>query len=246
MRQLMINISHEMRSSLTNAQLSLGISEEALGALARFLPEGGEKERLVRNLALARDELQARGGMAESGLLGGKLELRHEGLDLAPLDFSSLCRQALARHASRAAVRSLDLSGKIETGLWLMGDEILLDRLLANIMDNAIKYTGGGGDVRLALSADGEDVLLSCLNTHPPLDEGQLKNLCFPCYRADQGRSHGSGLGMYLAARIASLHGGALRADNAAGGLLISVSLPLPEEMKAARETGPEPPKAVR
>jgi signal transduction histidine kinase len=233
MKQLMINISHEMRSSLTNAGLSLGLSEEALASLARFLPDGEKKDRLIRNLALARDELTAMGGMAESGLLGGKLELRHEGLDQSPLDFSSLCRQAVARHASRAMVREIDLVGRIEPGLWLMGDEIILDRLLANILDNAVKYTLKGGRILLALALVDGNVLLSCLNTHPPLGEDELKNLCLPYYRADQGRSHGSGLGMYLAARIASLHGGSLTAENAADGLLISVTLPLPEEMKS-------------
>jgi two-component system sensor histidine kinase CpxA len=229
MKQLMANISHEMRSAVTNVSLSLELSEEALKSLFPVLPTGPEKERLVRNVTLARDELDTLDNMVASGLLGGKLDLRQEGLELNPLDFSSLCRQLLQRNANRAAHRGISLSGDVEPGLWLLGDEILLDRLLANILDNAVKYTSAGGQIELMLSSSQDFLVLRCLNTHPHLPEEQLKRLCLPYYRAEQGQIQGSGLGLYLASRIAFLHGGKFAIENAPRGLLFTIALPLPD-----------------
>jgi two-component system sensor histidine kinase CpxA len=229
MRQLMANISHEMRSAVTNVSISLEISDETLKQLLPVLPAGSERERLARNITLARDELDTLENMVASGLLSGKLDLRHEGLELSPLDFSSLCRQLLQKNASRASHRSITLKGNVEPGLWLMGDEILLDRLLANVLDNAVKYTPADGQIELSLTSFQDCLILKCLNTHPPLPEEQLKRLCLPYYRAEQGRIQGSGLGLYLASRITILHGGSFSAENDPKGILFTIILPLPE-----------------
>ncbi|MDR1297257.1 MAG: HAMP domain-containing histidine kinase [Deltaproteobacteria bacterium] len=235
MKQLMANMSHEMRSTVTNISVSLEISEEAAAAMLASLPETRHKERFVRNLGQAKAELDLLGNMISSGLLGGKLDLRHEELELDPLDFSSLCRQVLNRHKPRALRERLKLICRAEPGVWLMGDEVLLDRLLVNILDNALKYTSPGGKIELRLQAEGEFVILACHNTHPPLTEEQLKKLCLPYFRVEQSHIQGSGLGLYLVERIAALHGGGLTAQNLADGLLFTIHLPLPDE--AARRT---------
>ncbi|MDR1110342.1 MAG: HAMP domain-containing histidine kinase [Deltaproteobacteria bacterium] len=230
MKQLMANMSHEMRSTVTNIGLSLEITEEAFESVLSMQPAIPERERILRNISQARLELEILENMVASGLLGGKLDLRHEILEFDPLDFSSLCRQVIDRHSNRAAHGGISLSGQVEPGLWIIGDEILLDRLLANILDNAIKYTSFGGQIELALVSGPDFLTISCLNTHPPLTDEQLKCLCLPYYRVEQGQIQGSGLGLYLARRITDLHGGKFTVENDQQGILFSIYLPLPNE----------------
>jgi signal transduction histidine kinase len=229
LKQLMANMSHEMRSTVTNISLSMEITEESLNPYLGEIPEAS-KNRIARNLSQARTELDILENMVASGLLGGKLDLRHEGLDSGPLDFSSLCREVLDRHAHRAIHGGLELSGNLVEGIWLLGDEVLLERLLTNILDNAVKYTLPGGKIELNLNANQDSVILTCLNTHSPLSDEQLKNLCLAYYRVEQGQVQGSGLGLYLAHRITVLHGGQLNTENTSQGLLFTFTFPVPDE----------------
>jgi signal transduction histidine kinase len=230
MKLLMANMSHEMRSVVTNIAWSLEITEETLLPFLNSRPKSEAGQKIAFNLSQARAELDLLENMVASGLLGGKLDLRHETIELGPLDFSSLCRLALDRATWRADQAGLSLSGQVEPDLWLLGDELLLDRLLANILDNALKYTQKGGFIELKLTTEADFLLLTCLNAHEALPEDQLKNLCRPYYRADSSQVQGSGLGLYLANRVTELHGGRLTVTNVDLGLLFTVSLPQPDE----------------
>ncbi|MDR1678005.1 MAG: HAMP domain-containing protein, partial [Deltaproteobacteria bacterium] len=117
MKQLMANMSHELRSSVTNLSMSLEILEAALnaptakptlnGASPAVDSEPGsvakEANLISENLNQARLEVNLLENMVASGLLGGKLDLKHEELESAPLDFSSLCRQTVSRFTHLAA-----------------------------------------------------------------------------------------------------------------------------------------------
>jgi signal transduction histidine kinase len=230
MRRLMANMSHEMRSSVASLSMSLEIIAEALDPSLSALA-GQEAQTVAKSLSLARLEIDLLENMMASGLLGGKLDLKHEGLEAAPLDFSSLCRQAASRHALRASLKEIELESHVQNGLWLYGDEILLDRLLANVLDNALKYTEPGGKVAFKLKEDDGQLVVVCHNPHPPLSEEQLSNLCLPYYRAEEGRVYGSGLGLYLVKKIVLLHQGQIEIENRDQGVAFSIRLPLPREV---------------
>jgi signal transduction histidine kinase len=231
MKQLMANMSHEMKSTVTSLSMSLEITEEELSPLLASLKDDTYRERIAKNLRQARAELEHLENMVSSGLLGGKLDLCHDTLDCAPLDFSSLCRETVCRYTQRAEQNGLSLISSLDDGLWLLGDEVLLDRLVANIVDNACKYTFPGGEIYVSLKVEREFLLFCCLNSHSPLTTEQLNNLCLPYYRAEQGHIQGSGLGLYLANRITVLHGGNFAVENDPQGLLFTISLPLPDEL---------------
>ncbi|MDR2443190.1 MAG: HAMP domain-containing histidine kinase [Deltaproteobacteria bacterium] len=233
MRQLMANMSHEMRSCVANLSMCLEILS---GQYKTNAPSSKAADSTIAtsvinssdHLNQARLEVQLLENMVASGLLGGKLDLMHEELEAAPLDFSSLCRQVWGRHRHRTALKGVPLNGDIDTDLWLMGDEILLDRLLDNVLDNALKYTEPDGQITFSLKAHLNELVAECINTHPPLSEEQLTNLCLPYYRAEEGRVYGSGLGLYLVKKIALLHGGKVTVSNRRGCVAVTISLPLP------------------
>ncbi|MDR1678132.1 MAG: HAMP domain-containing histidine kinase, partial [Deltaproteobacteria bacterium] len=151
-------------------------------------------------------------------------------LESAPLDFSSLCRQTVNRFTHLAALKNITLKRDIDEELWLFGDEIILDRMLANVLDNAIKYTKPDGHIAFSIKTDGDFLIVTCLNTHPPLSAEQLQNLCLPYYRAEEGRIYGSGLGLYLVKKIVLLHGGSLEVKNDPPGVCVTIKLPRPDE----------------
>ncbi|MDR0548246.1 MAG: HAMP domain-containing histidine kinase [Deltaproteobacteria bacterium] len=226
-KQLMANMSHETRSSVASLSMALEILDGALKASPPNFDQPLAKT-VADCLSQARLEVNLLENMVASGLLSGKLELRHQEVELAPLDFSSLCRQVVKRNAYRAGLKKIDFSSQIDSGLWLLGDEALLDRLLANVLDNALKYTEPKEKVVFSLAQEKSDVLVACYNDHQPLSEESLENLGLPYYRAGESRVYGSGLGLYLVKKIVSLHKGEIEVENHEKGVLLSVRLPLP------------------
>lgn len=226
LKGLMANMSHEMRSSVSSLSMCLEILEEALArGDASLDPE--TRSLIARNLGQARLEAGLLESMVESGLLGRKLDLKHELAEPAPLDFSSLAREVAARHALRADLKRVALLSSITPDVWLSGDEALLDRLLSNIVDNALKYSPTGGEIRLTLSAGSDSAVIVCQNTHAPIEGELLKSLGKPYFRAEPGHVYGSGLGLYLVGKIAALHKGALTLSNCEIGLEARVELPI-------------------
>ncbi|MDR1656548.1 MAG: HAMP domain-containing histidine kinase [Deltaproteobacteria bacterium] len=238
MRQLMANMSHEMRSCVANLSMCLEMLSGQLppAAVAPLSSSNGEPSSkppagFHEPLNQARLEVELLKNMVASGLLGGKLDLRHEELEPAPLDFSSLCRQVLGRYRHRSSLKAVPINAHIETDRWLLGDELLLDRLLDNILDNALKYTGPSGEITFSLKARPNELVVESINTHPPLTAEQLANLCLPYYRAEEGRVYGSGLGLYLVKKIALLHCGSVEVSNCDQGVAVTIRLPLPADI---------------
>jgi signal transduction histidine kinase len=113
------------------------------------------------------------------------------------------------------------------------GDERWLHQLVANLLDNALKFTPGGGRVQVAVAAAGACVRLTVLDTGPGIPAGSLERVFDRFYQADparnRARTSGSGLGLAICAWIAGAHGGRIRAANRPeGGAAFTVELPLP------------------
>ncbi|MDR1296311.1 MAG: HAMP domain-containing histidine kinase [Deltaproteobacteria bacterium] len=227
MRMFITNISHEIRSTVTSLTMCLEFLEEAVNSLLSK-DKNHDSERIELNLRQARQEIDLLQNMVDSGLLSGKLDLDQERVDQNPLDLSSVCRDVIARHALHTASKELILNSDIKTDLWMFGDEMLMDRLLANVIDNALKYTAAGGEITIRLGDDDDGMIFTCLNTHPPLADEQLSSLCLPFYRADSDHVYGSGLGLYLVRKIADIHKGKFNIENNQGGILLSIVFPKP------------------
>lgn len=103
------------------------------------------------------------------------------------------------------------LSEHVTSGLTLLGDDGQLRRLMAILLDNAIKYAGERGAVTVTLDCQGEKLRLSVHNTGPAIPAGHLPHLFERFYRADAARDRdqgGYGLCLAIARSIAETHGG--------------------------------------
>ena len=107
----------------------------------------------------------------------------------------------------------------------------MVQRMLSNLMDNAIKYTSSGGKVTISASEKDAQVLVSVQDTGCGISPGDLPRIFERFYRCDQSRSKpGIGLGLSLARAIARAHGGDITATSIPGqGSTFTVTLPRSE-----------------
>jgi signal transduction histidine kinase len=208
--------SHELRTPLSiirgEAELNAArpdIDQATRAASERILHAVDRSERLVDGLlALSRSE---------------STMLEDARLDLADLMGDVVGEQVPA--ADGAGVRiELDL-----TAAPLDGDAALLRRLVANLVDNAIRYNLPGGVVEISLSTDDDRAELAVANTGPPMTDSDLETLFRPFARGDWARRNrtGFGLGLAIVRSVAVAHGGTVAAEaRPGGGLVVRVRLP--------------------
>jgi signal transduction histidine kinase len=122
----------------------------------------------------------------------------------------------------------VDLAAAAPAGLRVTADRVRLRQALANLVDNAVKYTPRGGHVRLGARAEAGRVVLECADDGPGIAPEDRPRIWDRLYRGDQSRSEkGLGLGLSLVRAIAHAHGGEASVEPAAGGgSLFRLSLP--------------------
>ncbi len=218
MRELVANISHEMRSPLARIQVSMAMLEEDVAGNAKA----------AGRIALINEELDSMNALIGATLLSSKLDLQPAAVPEDAVAFSDLCAEACRRHAPVFARRGLRFRPKIRENVVVTGEETLLSTLVSNLLDNAAKYTAEGGAVGLRLGADADGVLLEVENEHEPLPQDVLDHLFEPFYRGGVATGNGAGLGLSLVKRIALRLGGDAVAANTGTGLRFSVRFPAP------------------
>jgi two-component system phosphate regulon sensor histidine kinase PhoR len=197
------NVSHELRTPLTSLR---GYAETLLeGGLADAAHREGFV-RVIRDQAVRLEALLAD--------LLALAELEHPGarLRLEPLDL----REAVARQAAglrpRAARAGLELTVEEGPAAPVRADRARLDQVIANLLDNAIKYTERGR-IDVSLGADGARAWCEVRDTGPGIPREDQPRLFERFYRVDKARSRekgGTGLGLSIVKHIVLLHGGAV------------------------------------
>ncbi|MHA3902863.1 ATP-binding protein [Castellaniella sp. WN] len=225
-RELMADMSHELRTPLAVLRGEIEALQDGLrapdeAALASLAHEIGRLNRLVDDLR----ELS----LADAGALDYRMRL---------LDLSALASRALDAVRERYARAGLTLERDIEPGLRLSGDERRLEQLLANLLENSLRYTDSPGRVRLRAGRRDDRIVLEIADTAPSVEPDQLPRLFDRLYRVESSRSRqygGSGLGLAICRSIALAHGGEISAaPSDLGGLAIRVEWPPADGRTAA------------
>ena len=219
---LLSAVSHDLRTPLTGI---LGAAQAALP----HAPQGPAHHMLVqiRNQAQALQQL-VDNLLAMARLQQGGVQLKREWL---PVD--ELVGSALAQMRERLAAHALQTSLPADLPL-LQLDAVLMERVLVNLLDNAIKYTPEGTTITMAARVLGSDCVLSVQDAGPGLPVHLSPEQLFEPFTRGQAESavFGMGLGLALAQRIVQAHGGRLRVATAdpGPGTIFSVHLPVPEQ----------------
>jgi signal transduction histidine kinase len=217
-RHFVANAAHELRTPLTRErtllQVTLGdpaTSEVWQLAAQELLASNREQDRLVDGLlTLASGE----GGLA----------------CLESVDLSVVCHDVLLRPDLDVDQFGLSIEPMIAPAP-LDGDPTLIEHLVANLVDNAIKHNVVGGHIRIFTGTTDNMAVLSISNSGPMIPASEIARLFQPFQRLDPGRTHksGHGLGLSIVQAIASAHGAAVTAcPNPTGGLSVNVTFPTP------------------
>jgi len=243
--QLFANVSHELRTPLT---LILGPVEHLLAAAPA--EQRRDLETIQRNARLLQRHVDDLLNVAR--FEAGRMELRR-----ASVDLSRVAQMAGDYFAAAAAARRMQLQIDTPPALPAQADADQLQRVLVNLLGNALKFTPDGGTVRLALRRSGPSAELTVEDSGPGVPESQ-RELIFERFRQAEGgatrRFGGTGLGLAIAREIVVLHGGTIAVDaSPLGGARFTVILPVgePEGPLAAEPTAgpallvPAPPPAA-
>jgi signal transduction histidine kinase len=227
-RQFVANASHELRTPLarqrTLTEVALADPQPTVASLRatceRVLAAGQQQEELIEALlTLAR---------SERGL--GQRD---------PFDLAAVTGEVLRSRRPEAQARGVTLEPAVRPALSL-GDARLAGRLVANLVDNAIRHNVPGGRAAVLTGISGGCAFVSVANTGPEIPAGQLARLFQPFQRLGGIRTaqrDGLGLGLPIVAAIAAAHGAPLwAAPHPDGGLTVEVRFPL-------LPAGPGPPR---
>ena len=216
-RRFVANASHELRTPLTVMRTAIDVT------LAKPERTAAQLEDMAVEVRAAVDRAEA---LIESLLTLARSDrgvLTREHTDLAVL-----AEDALDAAAPAIQARSL----RVETALGhapISGDGVLLDSMVANLVDNAVRHNQAGGWIQVATGMRGGSAYLDVANGGPVLPADLAPQLFEPFCRASDGEGgcEGAGLGLSIVRSVAAAHTGrAVASSRPAGGLEVSVLLP--------------------
>ena len=218
-RQFISDASHELKTPLTS-----------INANAQMLLRWGDRDPTV-----LRESLETIAGESAqlAAMVNGMLTLakadRGDEIPKEPVALAQLASEVARNAEPRAAEKRLQVNFSHEATPTVFGDPSLLRQLVANLVDNAIKFTEQGSvDVRVG--ADDGRAWVEVSDTGPGIPAEELPHVFERFYRADKARSRtvpGTGLGLAIVRSIARVHQGEVAAGPApGGGALFRVNLP--------------------
>jgi signal transduction histidine kinase len=231
-RHFVANASHELRTPLAIMRTEVDVALADPDASAAELREMGEAirdtvdrcERLIASLLL----------LARSEAATGHEE---------PVDIAALAGDCITDMWARAQEAQIEIRDDLEPA-WTSGHPGLLERLIANLIDNGIHHNVPGGYLQVQSRTDGDKIELLVANGGAPLDPKRVQELTQPFRRLDRS-VRGFGLGLSIVRSIAQAHHGTTTLlAPASGGLEVRVTLPRVRETRAARPRSSEPARA--
>lgn len=218
-REMSDNIAHDLKSPITRIR---GTAEVTLATGTSVSEYQGMTASTIEECYRLLD-------MINTLLIISKTEAGVYSMDRTTLDVAALARDACDLFQPTAEDSGVTLGCETPKTCAIAGDMRMIQRMLTNLVDNAIKYTPDGGHVTVSVRGDsGGAVVLSVSDTGSGIPEQDLARIFERFYRGDLSRSEpGTGLGLSLARAIARAHGGDITVESRPGeGSTFTVRLP--------------------
>ena len=213
-KQLLSDVSHELRSPLARVRAALALAEEAPGKradmLARIEQEALRLEELIQQLL--------------------STENTELSLDMH-IDLVSLLQQLCvdANFEGARDNKTVTLHSDLEEAVVATSAD-LLHKSFENLIRNALRHTADASEVRVTISREQDSYVVEIQDRGPGLPEHELERIFDEFYRVDNARSRkdgGYGLGLSIARRAINQHGGQVQASNTGRGLIVTTRIPI-------------------
>jgi signal transduction histidine kinase len=227
-RLFLMRVSHELRTPLTAirghvqalADEVIDTDEERQDAYAVIGDEAARLARLIGDL-----------------LDLAKLEAHRFTLLEEEVDLVALMERACQSHREDARRQGVSIVGEFAGAPTVVGDGDRILQIVANLLDNAVRWTPAGGEVRVQLGGEAGAVRIEVADSGPGVPAGKREQVFRPFYSEDD---RGTGLGLAIAAELATAMGGRIRLEDApGGGALFVVTLPLRGAGASVRSPSP-------
>jgi two-component system OmpR family sensor kinase len=212
-RELIASISHDLRTPLASLRgylETLMLKEKTLSTQDR---------RMYLEIAFRQSDYMSR--LIEELFELAKLD--EVGIDISPepMQLSELVQDVILKFKLLAEKRDIRLQGHVMPNTPLVyGDIALIERMLGNLLDNAIRHTARNGTITVTVTVDTQYARLEIADTGSGIMNPDLPHIFDRFYRADKSRdpaSGGAGLGLAIVKRIVDLHGGRITVNSTVG-----------------------------
>jgi signal transduction histidine kinase len=202
-RDLIANVSHDLRTPLATLQGYI----ETLLLKEKSLTDGERKS----HLEVAIKHCDRLSKLVDNLFELAKLDSSEMGVKCEPFNLSELAHDVAQTFQLKAKEMQLDFSINSDNEIpFVYADIGLIERVLENLIENAVRHTPQGGSIRLELSPKNGDIAVRISDTGPGIPEEELPHIFNRFYRLDKSRkreSEHSGLGLAITKRILELHG---------------------------------------
>ena len=211
------NVAHDLRTPMTRLR---GVAERALAS--------GDAQAQREALSTCLEESERILAMLDTLMDISEAETGTMRLALTDVTLTVLVTEIVSVYEEVADDKQIQIGTEVEEGLTVAADRDRLRQVLANLIDNAVKYTAPGGRVTVSARADGPNVVLEVTDTGTGIAAHDLPHIWERLYRGDQSRTErGLGLGLSLVRAIVRAHGGSVDVRTEPGrGSTFTVRLP--------------------
>jgi signal transduction histidine kinase len=222
-RQVSNAIAHDLRTPITRARARL---EDAA-------THSRSEDELRAALERGQADLDDIVAIFQALLRIAEIEAGARRAAFAPVDLAPLLQDLAELYDAAAEERGQVLATDLPAALPVFGDRDMIQQAVANLLDNAMKFTPGGGRITLSAAAEPGGATITVADNGPGIPAEQRERVTERFYRVESARSTpGSGLGLALVQAVAALHGRGLALEDNAPGLRVVLHLPAAESGK--------------
>ena len=210
------NIAHDLRTPLTHIRNNLSQLKHEV--------DSGDEEKVQAIIDECDDILSTFNALLRIAQLeaGNRIQV------FAAIDMTALVQDVVDLYEPLAQEKNIDLASDCAPGVRCDGDRDLVFQMLANLLDNAVKYTPNGGRIGVVLASDASGhPLLTVCDTGPGVPETDRENVFRRFFRLESSRGQhpGNGLGLSLVKAVVNMHRGAIRLLDNGPGLRVEITL---------------------
>lgn len=215
-REFTATISHELKTPIT---IIKGQLEGMLGNIGIYK----DRDKYMNRSLVVLDDMES---MVREILEISKLETRGFKPQYTEINLSYLVNNCLEKLSYLISQKDISLNSKIAEELYIQGDEKLIKKAIANIINNSITHTERNEKVLINLYEDNYLIVLTVENEGVHIDEAEFENIFDPFYRIEKSRSRstgGTGLGLYIVKKILEAHALEYKFTNTQSGVCFKI-----------------------